>query len=129
MNEKLAGWAGFRQLSKGVRGFHYERGEKIMNWMPPGETEWFMGRDRVPHFTDSLDACFEWLVPKLRREGEYPYLTEIIIDPTMCDEEMYYCYLRYDSLHDDGCIEGEESQGSAITPSLAFCNAVIGMIK
>ena len=118
MNEKLAEWAGFRLVSN----------VPVPYYQNPNRQAVTRSGD-MPNFTQSLDACFEWLVPKLRREGEYPYLNEIIIDPTMCDEEMYYCYLRYDSLHDDGCIEREESQGSAITPSLAFCNAVIGMIK
>jgi len=71
-----------------------------------------------------LNNLFKYAVPKLRKKNEYPYLTEIILDPTICDSEVYYCYLRYDSLHDDGCIEREETQGSAEDPALALFWAI-----
>ena len=77
MNEALATWAGFQK-----RGVSY-RGQRI--WVAPEEVEHFdkimaeqeaEGKEYcrmpaedcyyvVPEFTDSLDECFEYLVPKL----------------------------------------------------------------
>ena len=56
LNEKLAKWA----------GIHW------MTWInhPEHGTDWFLdGYDgksskEPPNFVESLDACFEWLVPK-----------------------------------------------------------------
>lgn len=128
LNEKLALWVGFKRLPQGKRGFHYEQGQKVMDWMPPGDYEWYHSKLSVPNFTDSLDECFEWLVPSLRVDNKYPYLTEIILDPTICETDMWYCYLRYKVLHEDGFIEEEEAQGSATTEALAFCKAVEKLI-
>ena len=109
LNEKLAKWAGNFDFTPDGR---YEA--------PDGE--WNI------NFTESLDACFKWLVPKLRINDKYPYLNEIIIDPVVCDDEMYYVYLRYDSLHDDGCVEREEAQTSSKVLALALCLAIEKLI-
>jgi len=54
LNKKLAEWAGFKWDG---RGWHYPRvGEKAHVVYCPD----------LPNFTQSLDACFEWLVPKLK---------------------------------------------------------------
>jgi len=76
-----------------------------------------------------LNNLFKYAVPKLRISGGYPYLTEIILDPTMCDDEIYYCYLRYDSLHDDGFVEREESQSSDKDPAQALKKAIWEVIN
>ena len=64
LNKKLAEWAGFKRLPMGNKGFHFERAEKVMNWMPPGGDSWWDSMPFLPNFADSLNACFEWLVPK-----------------------------------------------------------------
>jgi hypothetical protein len=54
LNKKLAEWAGFRQIGKLTEHHH----------------PWWVGKndcylfDELPDFTQSLDACFKWLVPK-----------------------------------------------------------------
>ena len=111
LNHELLIWVGFT-LTNGV--WSYPDGVTVDNG--------------VPYFPESLDACFKWLVPKMLK-GDYPHLTEIIFDPTMCEIEMYTYYLRYDSLHDDGCVEREESQGYAQEPALAFCLAIQKLIR
>jgi len=61
LNKKLAEWAGFKKSSLYVEQWIYpDIGES-------GKLDELF--DDVPNFTDSLDACFKWLVPKLKRVG------------------------------------------------------------
>jgi len=57
LNKKLAEWAGFRITTQSYTDFEPVRDERW--WQPDG----FEGK---PNFIQSLDACFKWLVPKLR---------------------------------------------------------------
>jgi len=56
LNKKLAEWAGFREE------FELETGDGF--WVYPDGR----GND-LPNFTQSLDVCFKWLVPKLLDSG------------------------------------------------------------
>jgi len=56
LNEKLAKWAGFHQVT---RKEVYDLGYYTI-WENAGYFE-----SKLPNFTDSFDACIEWLVPKL----------------------------------------------------------------
>ena len=105
LNEKLAKWVGFRQLPKGKKNFHYERGVKVMGWMPPKSSEWYFAQRHPPNFVDSLDECFEWLVPK-----DYQ---QIIFQPDG------YCGLTVDD---------KLYEGSGDTPALAVCKAIEKLI-
>lgn len=40
--------------------------------------------NKVPEFTQSLDACFKWLVPKLRAEGYFTVLRDLL-DNSRCN--------------------------------------------
>ena len=53
LNKKLAEWAGF---------IHDHWGDELFIIYPNKKTI----KPEPPDFTKSLDACFEWLVPKLR---------------------------------------------------------------
>ncbi len=62
LNKKLAEWAGFKP--------HLLKHDPMDK--PPDTWGWEIGEgltklifDRPLDFTDSLDACFQWLVPKL----------------------------------------------------------------
>ena len=65
LNEKLAKWVGFRQDWTGIKP------AEIEVWLAPGvskpesPTEYFFSGNNysLPDFTNSLDACFKWLVP------------------------------------------------------------------
>ena len=75
LNKKLAEWAGFKQRGMSYTGFHI--------WVNPNEIRHFdrsmreqQGEEyprmpdkdkhyQCPNFTESLDACFKWLVPRL----------------------------------------------------------------
>jgi len=57
LNKKLAEWAGFEFNADWSQDNPYKdpNGVILQDWEP---------------FTESLDACFKWLVPKLRGEME-----------------------------------------------------------
>jgi len=64
LNEKLAEWVGFyfQKLSDLQPKYRHEGNQA---WVyPAGEIN-----RQLPRFTDSLDACFKWLVPKLYELG------------------------------------------------------------
>jgi len=66
LNKKLAEWAGFKW-----RQFEHP----IKVWGEEWEGAWFhldipelpIPKESLPNFTNSLDACFKWLVPKFYR--------------------------------------------------------------
>lgn len=82
LNRKLAEWAGFEFVNKdrymvGVPGAMLHG-----YWMYPKPKEQMWGY--CPNFTQSLDACFKWLVPKLDgiviRATRYPTIPQHIPD-------------------------------------------------
>jgi len=71
LNEKLAKWAGFTHVPYQKDDY----GRKLNDdcWLQPNEimqcgNNWSF---KPPNFTDSLDACFRWLVPKLSKKGHW----------------------------------------------------------
>lgn len=62
LNEKLARWAGFAEADIRKRFYFAIGGERLAKWYRPGSEY----SDKLPNFANSLDACFKWLVPKLR---------------------------------------------------------------
>ncbi len=75
LNKKLAEWAGFTYKFGGE--WNYERYKSTNAWWESPKEDKF--RD-VPNFAQSLDACFQWLVPKFGNRVEvkfrhgYPYM-------------------------------------------------------
>lgn len=93
LNKKLAEWAGFK--------------EKGTGYVWPDRRF-----DKVPDFTESLDACFRWLVPKLHQvtiiqEFNSEAYADVVIQPE-------YEYLHYKEW--------------AETPALALCLAIEQLI-
>ena len=119
LNQKLAEWVGFKRLPKGNKAFHYEGGDRVMNWMPPGETDWFMSVAVVPHFTDSMDSCFHWLMPKLKEMELFVKYT-IMFDMPPHRVSHYWAFQERMSLVGTG--------EDANSPALAFCLAVEQLI-
>lgn len=95
LNRKLAEWAGFKLDLWDGKAY----------WVTP---DGFPGSS-VPDFTHSLDACFKWLVPKLKG---LCYLDFTYQQELMCEIS------GDDWLYD---AEGE-------TPALALCKAIEKMI-
>ena len=73
LNKKLVEWAGFRYGKFDfVSGLSSELNWVGTGWLSPLATSEPYSSDNflaeAPSFTQSLDACFKWLVPKLRPE-------------------------------------------------------------
>jgi len=64
---------GWRQLSEGSRGFHHERGEKVMNWLPPDNNDYVYGQTYLPRI--DLNNLFRWAVPKLKEFSLIYFIT------------------------------------------------------
>ena len=93
-------------------------------YLPGITVTYLIGQPRI-----DLNNLFKWAVPKLIENGKYPYLKAIEIEPAMCDELNFTCYLYYEALHDDGFVEREESQGYSSDPALALFWAIYKVIK
>jgi len=69
LKEKLGRWASFKQSERfPQKDYHFERGQKVANWLQPSGLTSFGPHDimgMLPDFTGSLDACFQWLVPEM----------------------------------------------------------------
>jgi hypothetical protein len=103
LNKKLAIWAGFRQPSP---PFTY--------WKCPPNISPTVGRDNPPKFTQSLDACFKWLVPTpLKDNPDVQAILTITFDYDSC------------SIID---IIGKEFRGESEFPALALCLAIEKLI-
>ena len=95
LNEKLAKWAGFER-----RGISYSG---VQLWIAPDEIKHFdkvikeqkdieyprmPNKDKyyqLPNFTESLDACFKWLVPKVTKK----HRIEIMLGGKGCSVYIY----------------------------------------
>ena len=103
LHEKLAKWAGFAQSTSG-----HDIVWLLDNKWPPLE--------ELPNFTESLDACFRWLVPKL------PPLLYLAFWPVHFNGQEFW----------DVPLQGYGASFSyterAETPALALCQAIEQLI-
>ena len=110
LNEKLARWAGIKVLGivpDGTpEGSYWGEMDLTGFAVYPGESD----ASKLCDFTSSLDACFKWLVPKLR---EYGIMMAILDDFTW----LFNIY-NEKSIHD----------GVGETPALALCKAIEQLI-
>jgi len=124
LNEKLAKWAGFRQLPVGKSGFHWERYKRVGNWMPPDKTETWQSKAYLPNFTDSFDAYKEWLVPNLEFVS-----VEWSCQPSVSREGHARAFIRtMANLPTQGAVGGLTFKAVGRTQSLALCLAVEKLI-
>ena len=70
LNKKLAEWAGFGwERTKRNTLDCFGRETDLRKWRHASMDEGIgYMTDACPNFTESLDACFKWLVPKVTRE-------------------------------------------------------------
>lgn len=104
LNKKVAEWAGFRQ-ELAPDSFRHIYGDI---WRFPNS--WWA--HEPPNFTQSLDACFKWLVPNLQRveitqELKQQSYARIVVQPNLKYED----YQEWDD-----------------TPALALCLAIEKLI-
>lgn len=111
LNEKLAEWAGFALVDweKQVCG----TAQPWISLRYPDNT--YHDRNNMPNFTQSLDDCFKWLVPKLR-SGASAYSRAITL---------YQCRTKW------GCYLSEDKGRYSVaeTPALALCLAIEKLIE
>jgi len=108
LNRKLAEWAGFTSIEVYNDGF--------VGYTPVAQYD-----SHIPLFTQSLDACFKWLVPKAREE--YPNLSVTLFYDNMFAQKETCRLKKWDG---SGwqllCIEEAEC------PALALCLAIEKLI-
>ena len=117
LNDKLARWAGFIP-SVAVQ---LQNGELAYAWAPPiGNIGNIILEMKPPNFTESLDQCFKWLVPKLEEKYEITLRYNARLHP---DEgnPWYCCLFAQEAPFKDAQLEAE-------TPSLALCLAIDKLI-
>ncbi len=105
LNKKLAEWAGFKETPSSYAGREFI-------WQVPDGSSII----DLPNFTNSLDACFKWLVPKLKVDED----TIMFAHPI--ESMKYYCEI-IDA-------DGEPIAGSLAykAPALALCLAIEKLI-
>ncbi|GAI69687.1 unnamed protein product [marine sediment metagenome] len=97
LNKKIAVWLGWEFASNGKK---YRLSPEASGW----------GRiDLLPKFTESLDACFKYIVPKLE---------SYMIKQNIWGTE-HHCWIMFG---------GKPATSSEETPALAFCKAVEKLI-
>ena len=104
-NEKLALWAGFRYVNDDSGHYSPYWKNPVNNWV----------HRHSPDFSESLDDCYKWLVPKLQYMG---YVTNLI------------CYEESGARADiDSVLLFEEGfDASNNSPALALCLAIEKLI-
>lgn len=114
LNEKLAEWAGFVEADIKKRYYFTTGGERVPKWYQPSKEY----SDKLPNFTQSLDACFKWLVPKLRNNENYIDINLRDFAPEMGDPYLFTIRMitNYPTI--------KAWQGGAETPALALCKAI-----
>uniref|UniRef100_A0A6H1ZRF0 Phage ABA sandwich domain-containing protein n=1 Tax=viral metagenome TaxID=1070528 RepID=A0A6H1ZRF0_9ZZZZ len=108
LNKKLAEWAGFvvgKVKNKDSIWYNHAL------WTSPDGRDFTLD---IPVFTDSLDACFKWLVPKV----EDPSIS--VYKPVL-GGNYWVCVLG-----EKGCIDNVNASGE--TPALALCLAIEKLI-
>ena len=112
LNKKLAEWAGFRPTTlEGWEGY-YKAPEGV-------QVAWTCCK---PSFTESLDACFKWLVPKLDKDYAY-----VLLQDKSGGQHYWVCEIYPDCLltrKGYQALSGETSK----TPALALCKAIEKLI-
>lgn len=110
LNEKLARWAGLQIRLATDEHYHWFDGDDICSSVVLED-----GVEYIP-FTDSLDACFKWLVPKLRQVT----MSNSIVHPEGWMVDIFA----------GGGVGKllDRSSGAAKTPSLALCLATEQLI-
>lgn len=98
LKEKIAEFVGFER-GKGIKTFKKEGGtlytETNRWWRTPKVGKYWGEYEKLPDFPRSLDACFEWVVPKV---GQFTYLDVFLhdwIDKFYTEEEtpaLALCY-------------------------------------
>jgi len=106
LNRKLAEWAGFYcHDGMGMSDIDAEVYQVIL-YDPNGK------QAAEPNFTQSLDACFKWLVPKLDS-------TRVLTNDAPSGDRFYNAEVK---------LGGRRTANTSGTPALALCLAIEKLI-
>ena len=123
LNKKLAEWAGLYYQPVECAGL-----ELGVGWIkitphpfPFADPNYEYISADVPNFTESLDACFKWLVPKL---------TQLDINAKISLDYQVTCNvgIYFSNPADDDFPTKRVAYGVEKTPALALCKAVEKLI-
>ena len=112
LNKKIAEWLGWEFHPDGV---HWRMSSGVLGWSI---------LKNLPDFPTSLDACFEYIVPKLNRISIY---TDKRIGPKNPDTMTYGGYKATVEVSINNVTQWQEI-GEGETPALALCLAVEKLI-
>ena len=59
INKAIAEYLGWTQLPKMGKFYHIEWGERVMNWLPPGQTAAIMSKDSPPNYFEDVRAVLD----------------------------------------------------------------------
>ena len=126
LDKKLAEWAGFKFVShsKWSKAVALEAGEAYYVY-PNNSTH-----KHLPNFTESLDACEKWLIPKLPMDKigytiSFEYNDDPLYKGGVCWMALLGEYTDPEGM--DGSELTYEAEGE--TMSLAFCRAIEKLIE
>lgn len=120
LNIKLAEWVGFTWYNEpcshtgcsGHCGWRYPNGDKVYP----------LGMQSLPNFTESLNACIKWLVPKLQDMGIYWELHQgarrYPVAKLFWNKKAFWKFTNLKWVFENG-----------ETPAIAFCRAVERLIN
>ena len=112
LNKKIAGWCGFRWET--IPDSCMRRKKPVKGWLYPQN----IYMRKLPPFTTSLDACFEYIVPKL---DFHQLFFQISLGKWQAD-------LGVKDINGKWGNEYIMWGGLGETPALAFCRAVEKLI-
>lgn len=111
LNKKIAEWVDPVTFGDGITE---EQAERNQDMLAPS------GKVILPDFTTFLDACVEYVVPKLREQG-YGVVLFDFYDPS--NKRVFWFF----NITKDGVVEMSNISGDD-TPALALCRAVEKLI-
>jgi len=85
LNRKLAEWTGFLQIEED--DFYDQPPRTFKGWLYPKEGRYI----QLPDFTQSLDACFKWLVPKAEQKSKIVLYDWLVLRNTVKDNALALC--------------------------------------
>ena len=125
LNKKLDKWAGF-ELKPTERSFNTIDWPYYSWYTPQGEILW--SEDMLPNFTNSLDAYYEWLEPKVKNlKGlGHPFIIKLVSGCGECGE--YSAEITNPTLWKESHHTSRYALEFSHNPALALCLAIEKLI-
>ncbi len=105
LNIKLAKWVGFK--------------EYVAGWQSPNDGRMVYDKASLPYFTESLDACMKWLIPKLQLLGH-----TMELEALECKGYKFTIFPTIQSRRSDEAFVEPIASSDNDSPAMAVCNAI-----